>query len=46
MKDTYIALQEAADFEGLKYHGMLTRLHRNPEKYKFKHQTRDSGGKD
>ena len=44
MGEVYITLQEAADFEGLKYYGMLTRLHRNPEKYIFKHQTRESGG--
>lgn len=46
MEEVYVTLQEAADLEGLKYRGMLTRLHRSPELYGIKHQPRESGGKD
>ncbi|RKJ21431.1 transposase, partial [Butyricicoccus sp. 1XD8-22] len=47
MENVYVTLQEAANLEGLKYYGMLTRLHRNPEQYNIEYRSRKIGnGKD
>ncbi len=45
MEDVYIALQQAADLEGLKYRGMLARVQRTPEQYQIKRNSREIGGK-
>ena len=46
MVDVYITLQEAADFEGLKYEGMRSRVKRDSKLYRVKHQSRNGGGRD
>ena len=46
MQDVYITLEEAAQFEGMKYITFYKRITRNPEQYATKTQARENGGKD
>lgn len=45
MAETFVTLEEAANFEGLSYEAIKKRIQRNPEGYKTKTEARD-GGKD
>ncbi|RKJ26660.1 transposase, partial [Butyricicoccus sp. 1XD8-22] len=45
MTDTYIALEIAANFEGVKYKTLAQRIIRDPARYETKAQPRESGGK-
>lgn len=45
MPDVFIGLKEAAEFEGLTYKGMTSRVSRNPKQYKTKTQPQEGGGK-
>lgn len=42
---TYITLEEAAVYEGMKYRGMASRVNRNPDEYDLKTQPREGGGR-
>ena len=42
---TYITLEEAAVYEGMKYQGMASRVNRNPDEYDLKTQPREGGGR-
>lgn len=46
MPDVFIGLKEAAEFEGLTYKGMTSRVSRNPKQYKTKTQPQEGGGKE
>ena len=46
MQDTYITLEEAAAFEGIKYKTLAQRIARSPDQYDTKTQAREGGGKD
>ena len=46
MTEVYIALEEAAELEGVGYFAMCKRLQRNPTAFKTKTQPREGGGKD
>lgn len=46
MPDVFIAMKEAAEFEGLTYKGMTSRVSRNPKQYKTKTQPQEGGGKE
>lgn len=46
MPDVFIGLDEAAEFEGVKYNTLIQRMKRNPKEYKTKTQPREDGGKD
>lgn len=46
MPDTFIPLEDAAQFEETKYNTLVQRIQRNPQQYKTKTQPRENGGKD
>ena len=46
MPDVFITMKEAAEFEGLTYKGMTSRVSRNPKQYKTKTQPQEGGGKE
>lgn len=46
MPDVFIGLDEAAEFEGVKYNTLIQRMKRNPQQYKTKTQPQEGGGKD
>ena len=45
MAETFITLEQAAEFEGISYKGMTSRIERNPGSFKTKTEAR-GGGKD
>ena len=46
MPDVFITLKEAAEFEGITYKGMTSRVSRNPKQYKTRTQPQENGGKE
>lgn len=46
MQDVFIALEEAAVFENIKYNTLIQRMKRAPKQYETKTQPREGGGKD
>jgi hypothetical protein len=44
--DVFITLKEAAEFEGITYKGMTSRVSRNPKQYKTRTQPQENGGKE
>lgn len=46
MPDVFITMKEAAEFEGITYKGMTSRVSRNPKQYKTKTQPQEGGGKE
>ena len=46
MQETYITLEEAARFEGIKYNTLIQRMKRNPARYKTRTEAREGGGKE
>lgn len=46
MAEVYVALEDAAVFEDVKYNTIVQRISRNPKAYRTKTQPRDGGGKD
>lgn len=46
MPDVFITMKEAAEFEGLTYKGMTSRVSRNPKQYKTRTQPQEGGGKE
>ncbi|MDL2288293.1 Mu transposase C-terminal domain-containing protein [Oscillospiraceae bacterium OttesenSCG-928-F05] len=45
MPEIYISLRDAADFEGLKYTGFVSRIQRDPEAYKTAEAPGENGGR-
>lgn len=46
MAETYITIEEAAEYEGTKYNTFIQRMKRNPEAFKTKTEPAKNGGKD
>ena len=46
MQETYITLEEAARFEGIKYKTLAQRMARSPAQYKTRTEAREGGGKE
>lgn len=46
MPETYIPLEDAARYEGIKYNTLIQKIRRNPEQYKTQTVAREGGGKD
>lgn len=46
MADAYITLEEAAEYEGIKYNTLIQRMKRNPEAFKTKTEPAVNGGKE
>lgn len=46
MQETYITLEEAAHFEGVKYKTLAQRMARSPAQYKTRTEAREGGGKE
>lgn len=46
MPDVFITLKEAAEFEGITYKGMTSRVSRNPKQYKTRTQPQENGGRE
>lgn len=46
MPETYVALEEAASFEGVPYDTMKKRIERNPKNFEIKSEPQADGGKD
>lgn len=46
MAETFISLENAADFEGIKYNTLVQRIKRNPETFKISKEPGENGGKD
>lgn len=46
MQETYITLDEAARFEGIKYKTLAQRMARSPAQYKTRTEAREGGGKE
>lgn len=46
MVEVYLALEEAAEYEGIKYNTFIQRIMRNPEEFKTQTESARNGGKD
>ena len=46
MQETYITLEEAARFEGIRYNTLIQRMKRSPAQYKTRTEVREGGGKE
>lgn len=46
MQETYITLEEAARFEGIRYNTLIQRMKRSPAQYKTRTEAREGGGKE
>ena len=44
MQETYITLEEAARFEGIRYNTLIQRMKRSPAQYKTRTEAREGGG--
>jgi hypothetical protein len=46
VQETYITLEEAARFEGIRYNTLIQRMKRSPAQYKTRTEVREGGGKE